>query len=247
VPRIILLVVIVVASAVGCATPQPVVRLSPIGPDVVWRSGRAIVSQQTPDLKAAVAFERMAEQRLVFRVELQNLAPQRQDVGPHQITYRTCVRPRSCGSQKRVIDPEERLLALDVARSRTRASQQDSAGLGGALLMLNAVATVGAVAQGDSKQASRLASDGLLLAESTSHSNERHDQQVASIEAEKLDWAASALRRTTLGPDQGIAGMVHLPLDLEATRIWLGVTVDENTLWFGFEQGVISVAPAPRQ
>ena len=237
---------VVIVSAVGCATPHPVVRLSPTSPDVVWRSGRAIVSQQTPDVKVAVAFERMAEQRLVFRVELQNLGPQRQDVGPHQMIYKACVTPTSCGPRTRVIDPEERLLALDVARSRTRASQQTSAGLGAALLMLNAVATVGAAASGKGEQAARLAGDGLLLAESTSHSIERHDQQIASIEAEKLDWAASALRRTTLGPEQGIAGMVHLPLELEATRIWLGVTIDGPTLWFGFEQRVIAAAPAPR-
>jgi hypothetical protein len=247
VPRIILLVVIVVASAFGCATPQPVVRLQPTSPDVVWRSGRAIVSQQTTDLKVAVAFERMAEQRLVFRVELQNLGPQRRDVGPHQMVYRTCVKPPSCGPRRNVIDPEQRLLALDVARSRTRASQQDSAGLGAALLMLNAVATVGAVAAGEGEQAAHLASDGLLLAQGTSQSIERHDQQIASIEADKLDWAASALRRTTLGPEQGIAGMVNLPLNLEATRIWLGVTIDGTTLWFGFEQIVIAVAPAPSQ
>jgi hypothetical protein len=236
---------VVIGSAFGCATPQPVVRLQPTSPDVVWHSGRAIVTQQTGDVRVAVAFERMAEERLVFRVELQNLGPLRQDVGPHQLIYKTCVKPPSCGPHRRVIDPEERLLALDVARSRTRASQTNSAGLGVALLMLNAVATVGAASQGNSGQASHLASDGLMIAESTSHSIERHDQQITSIEAEKLDWAASALRRTTLGAEQGIAGMVHLPLDLEATRIWLGVTIDGPTLWFGYEQRVIVAAPAP--
>jgi hypothetical protein len=241
--RAIAILVMVVSSAFGCATPQPVVRLHPTGKDVVWHSGRAIVSKQTPELRVAVAFERMAEERLVLRVELQNLGPQSRDVGPHMMVYLACAPPRPCGSRTSVIDPEERLLALDVARSRTRASQTTSAGLGAALLMLNAVATVGAVAQGKGHQAAHLASDGLMVAESTSQSIERHDQQITTIEAEKLDWAASALRRTTLGAQQGIAGLVHLPLNLEATRIWFGVTIDGPPLWFEFEQVVIAAAP----
>jgi hypothetical protein len=246
VPRIAAAVLIVIASAFGCATPQPVVRLHPTSPDVVWHSGRAIVTQQTSGVRVAVAFERMAEQRLVFRVEFQNLGPQPRDVGPHLMVYRSCTQPQQCGPRTKVIDPEDRLLALDVARSRTRASQQTSAGWGAALLMLNAVATVGTAAQGRGEEASRLASDGLMLAESTSHSIERHENQIAMIEAEKVDWAVSALRRTTLGAQQGIAGFVHVPLDLESTRIWLGVLADGPPLWFGFEQRVIVAVPPGR-
>jgi hypothetical protein len=244
--RTIPLAVIVIASAFGCATPQPVVRLHPTSPDVVWHSGRAIVTRQTSNVRVAVAFERMAEERLMFRVEFQNLGPQPRDVGPHLIVYRSCIQPQQCGPRTRVIDPEERLLALDVARSRRRASQTNEAGLGAALVLLNAVATVGTAAQGKGEEASRLASDGLMLAESTSHSIQRHEDQIAMIEAEKVDWAASALRRTTLGAQQGIAGFVHVPLEVESTRIWLGVLADGPPLWFGFEQRVIVATPAGR-
>jgi hypothetical protein len=240
--RTIPIAVIVIASAFGCATPQPVVRLHPTSSDVVWHSGRAIVTRQTSNVRVAVAFERMAEERLVFRVEFQNLGPQPLDAGPHLIVYRSCTQPQQCGPRTKVIDPEKRLLALDVARSRTRANQTNEAGLGAALLMLNAVATVGIAAQGKGEAASHLASDGLMLAESTSHSIERHENQITMIEAEKVDWAASALRRTTLGPQQGIAGLVHVPLHLESAQIWLGVLTDGPPLWFGFEQRVIAVA-----
>ena len=232
-------------SFIGCVTPGPVVRLHPAASDVIWHSGRAIVTRQVGDLRVAVAFERMEEGRLAFRVEAQNHGSGTLDIGPHQMSYRTCRPPAPCGPRTPVVDPEETLVALDVARSRERASQTNEAGFGAALLMLNLVATVGAAANGNSEQAADLATNGMLLADSTASSIERHENTIRVLDAQKINWAAASLRRTTLFPGQGIAGLVQVPLDPRATRVWLRVRSDDPDLWFEFEQVLVGASAAP--
>ena len=53
-----------------------------------------------------------------------------------------------------------------------------------------------------------------------------------------LLWANVALRRSTVAPGHGVAGLVYLPIDLKARYLWIHVRAGGQTFPFGFRQTV---------
>jgi hypothetical protein len=241
-PTLILLAL----STFGCFAPSPVVRLHPRNEQVVWHSGRAIVARETPGYRVAVAFDHLAEGSAAMRLEVVNSGSARFDVDPARMQYSTCTSPTICGLRRPVIDPEERLIALDESASEERASQANDAALGGTLMLLNVTASAAALAAGKPKEANRMLDDGARIGAQTSADIERSEHREAVLEAARIDWSASALRRTTLFPGQSVAGFVYLPVDTRASIVWLGVELAGQDIWFTFDQVQVSTGPPPR-
>jgi hypothetical protein len=51
---------------------------------------------------------------------------------------------------------------------------------------------------------------------------------------------AAALRRTTLFPGQGLAGLVYVPVDETTTTLWLCMKAHDRSVWFPFQQTVMA-------
>jgi hypothetical protein len=234
----VLLLLACAAGLSGCFTPAPVIRLTPDMPGVVWQDGRAIVASERPGLRVAVAFEEATDQ-IAMRVELQNTSEHQLDVDPSKMLYRTCTEPNACTLPMSVIDPEQVLIELDQARASEQAAQANDATVGAVFVLLNATASVAAVASGDTRQASRSLRDGAEVAARTDESIDRHEANIAGIEGTRYKWSAVAMRRTTLFPGKSMAGFVYLPIDPNANLVWLSVRVHGQDNWFSFKQQVI--------
>src|SRR5215831_2015707 len=59
-------------AALGCATPAPLVRLAPIGPNTAWVSGRPVIAKEDAGIRVAVAFDQQVDDALGMRVEVEN-------------------------------------------------------------------------------------------------------------------------------------------------------------------------------
>jgi hypothetical protein len=221
----------------GCATATPVVRLRPTDPDVVWRSGRAVVTRESPSLRVAAAFDRQRGDRLAIRLEIQNLTLPRLELDPQQVTYQRCAPGDQCGPFWAVANPEAALFALDARRGQEQAAAENSRSWGTALLLLNAVGGVAAAASGHGRLAGHFANSAVVDVSVAAADADRHDGQVASIDWEREQWETEALRRTTLFPSQGLAGMVYLPVvDDNSVVIKLRVELGDQTFVFPFSE-----------
>jgi hypothetical protein len=227
----------------GCATAGPVVRVYPDEPNAVWRAGRGIVEREVNGARVAVAFDRQDEDRLVFRVEVENTGADRFDVEPKNVGYIPCVGDK-CQRMQPVADPEAALVAIDVARSRERASASNSETASGVLLLLGLFAEVGAIASGDGRAAARIAVDSAAVASDAETSAARSERTIDSLSAAKVSWEAAALRRTTLFPGRGLAAEVYLPINPSVTNLKVGVKVRQESCWFPFRQ-VVVYTPEP--
>ncbi len=229
-------------ALVGCATPAPLVRLTPKSADVIWVGGRASVQQETAGVRVASAFEHQDGRTLGLRVEIENHTAGRVEVDPGDITFTTCLDEtvRSCAPTQRVIDPEQMLAGLDAAESRAVAENANSQTFLGTMVLLSAVGDVASIASGHAN-----ASTGVNTAVTASvmeGDRAAGDSTQSSIAVRRQIWSDQALRRNTLYPGQGTDGLVYLPIDLRAGYVWLHANVAGSLFHFRFEQVVTQVA-----
>jgi hypothetical protein len=239
------LFVVLAIALVGCATPAPLVRLTPRATDVIWVGGRASVQQEEAGVRVASAFEHQDGRTLGVRVEIDNHTAARLEVGPGDITFTTCVDETiaSCAPTLRVIDPEQVLAALDVAQSRGAADAASSQAFLGTMVLLSAVGDVASVAGGHphpSVGLNTLATANLMESDSATR-----DREQSTIAVQRQIWSNQALRRNTLDPGQGTGGLVYLPINLRAGYVWLHATVAGSVFHFRFEQ-IVTQATIPR-
>jgi hypothetical protein len=231
----------------GCATPQPIIRLDPRSTDIFWVAGRPSIQREATGIRAAVAFERQNGQVLGVRVEVENLTAAPLDVKPQDFSYVVCSAETaaSCGPAKRIIDPENVLAELDTRASRETAAAINDSQAWTALVLLSAVGEVGAAARGRAR-----GTTGLQTAEAANQMQNvgfHHDRVAAQIADQRQQWADVALRRNTLFPGQGVAGLVYIPTEVDghARFVWLTERAGGSVIPFCFEQVVTPVAPAP--
>jgi hypothetical protein len=243
-PRRVAAPLLVIAAVLaGCATPAPLVRLTPMSPNVLWVSGRASVTRDEAGLRVAVAFEHQDGPTLGLHVEILNGTAGALDVDPHEFTFTTCLGEAvaSCAVTQRVIDPEQVLMSLDARQSNARADAANSQALLGTLVVLNAVGDVATIASG---HADAHTGEGTLAAASLASADAAsRDSSLASISVQQAIWSNEALRRNTLLPQRGTAGRVYIPIDLNAQIVWLHVRAGGRDFSFPFQQIVTPLTP----
>jgi hypothetical protein len=242
-PRLSALVPILIGTLAGCATPSPIFQLSPRSQDVIWVGGRGSMQKEIEGVRVAAAFEHQDGNSLGLRLEIQNVTPDRLEVGPRNVTFTACsdLAVATCAPTRQAIDPEAVLAALDERQSRERASATNSQAALGTLVFLSAVADVATIASGKADSTTGLATASTAnLAASDAASR---DSSLASIDVQRQLWSNEAFRRNTLLPGQGAAGHVFIPIYPEASIVWLHVTVGPRRFSFPFTQTVIHVNP----
>jgi hypothetical protein len=227
--------------ATGCATPLPVIRLSPRSPDAIWVAGRSVLTYQQGGVRAAAAFDHQDGETVAFRVEVENDSADRLEVDPKAIWFVTCTTESECSPGQRVVDPEDRLLALDEQRSNQQVQTANSQTASAVLVFLSATADIAAAARGHVRDVGQSTAAAASVSEASGQSGER---ALAHIDSERLTWSTAALRRTTLFSGHGAAGFVFLPVVPSAKYVWLNVPVSGHPFWFSFDQTVF--APAKR-
>lgn len=219
----------------ACATASPVVRLQPQGTDVVWVAGRAVLASARDGIRVAAAFDHQDGQAIAFRVEIANDTAERFDVDPKDMHFAACSAEPSCAGKRKVMDPEQKLLALDHARSQEEANAQNLLVASTSLVLLSVASDAAAMSRGSQH---RPGDRALLASLSVDNSAARSERAVGNINTDRVVWAMSAFRRTTLLPGQGAAGLVYVPLKPGAKYVRLELNVRGQDFVFPFEQTV---------
>jgi hypothetical protein len=241
----ILVVFFATIALAGCIAPEPVLRLSPLSHEVVWSEGRAAQVKGNAVARVAVAFERewtLANRPLVgFRVEIQNVSADPFLVVPSRFYYAVCSRPadgkgRACLPSHPAVNPEQVLLDLDMEHARKQAGAANEEALGGALFFLNLAAGMANVANGNRRGLGAAAAGAAVSSSIISSASAEGEAENANYESARSNWSDTALRKTTVLPGQGAAGIVFIDRQLDAREIVLAVRIDDKALDFPFEQ-----------
>jgi hypothetical protein len=226
----------------GCATPQPIVRLEPrTVSQALWVSGRAVLEKEIGGVRVATAFELQDGKTLGVRVEIENDTAAPFEVSPGDITFMTCPAPnnQTCVGSWNVVDPEEALEAVDEQQSRAVADANNRAVMDTTLVLLSAAADVGQIATGHTDAGTGVRTAALAANGQANIAAE--GQQMSALDDRRALWSNTALRRNTIAPGHGAAGLVFLPIDPKAEYIWLHVRAGGQIFPFGFRQTVRQV------
>jgi len=244
--RSILLVgALATATLAGCFAPEPVLRLSPLSHEVVWNEGRAAQVKENDVARVAVAFERewtLANRPMVgFRVEIQNVSDKPFLVVPSHFYYAVCSRTadgkgRLCQLSHPAVNPEQLLLDLDIQHARDQAHAANDEALGSALLFLDLAAGMANVAKGNGRGVGAAVTGAAVSGSIVSSASADGNAEAANYEFARSNWSATALRKTTLLPGKGAAGVVLIDRQLDAREIVLAVRIEDKALDFPFEQ-----------
>jgi hypothetical protein len=243
--RRILLVGFATTALASCFAPEPVLRLRPLSHEVIWNEGRAAQVKENAVARVAVAFERewsLADHPMVgFRVEIQNVSANPFLVVPSRFYYAACSRSadgkvRACQPSRPAMNPEQVLLNLDVEHSRKQAGAANEEALGAALLFLDLAAGMANVAKGNPRGAGVAMAGAAASSSMMSSAEAEGNAEAANYESARSIWSSTALRKTTVLPGGGAAGIVFVDRQLDAREIVLAVRIDDETLDFPFEQ-----------
>ena len=232
--------------SIGCATPAPVLRLSPQTKDVVWVGGTEATTRAGKTVRAAVAFAREQGNQIAFRVEIENLTDTSVLLEPARFYAMTCARKgtpptRTCGATRLVTDPERMLLALDLKRSRDNAGNANAEAFWGTMVLLDATMGMAGVVGGHGRATTNALVAMDLSADAMQSVITRDQIQSTGYELERANWSAIALRKTTLFPGKKVAGLVFTERDESASEVWLHVRIGDDVLVFPFNQTVHQV------
>jgi len=234
------LVFIGVAGALaGCATLPPVYQLSPSVSDVTWSAGRPVVQRELDGVQVAVAFTQPAPDKLGLRVQISNVAAEGFEVSPKNVTFTACSGTvnASCAPTAWVMDPETELARLDRGARDETASAAAAQGALTFLLVLNAVADVGAIASGHADRST--GSGTAATADLMDSTAANHQHALGQLQTEWDFWANAALRRSTVAPGQSVAGVVMVPVYPKARYLWLHVKIGPRQFSFRFDQAAV--------
>jgi hypothetical protein len=225
-----------VVVSIGCATPAPLVRLHPHAEEVVWVSGRAAVEQERDGVRVAAAFEHQHGKRLGVRIEVQNLTDEKMVISPDDVTFVTCKQGpnQDCSKIKMVYDPDEILTSLDEESSREEADAANDRAFATPLLILSAVGDVASI--GSRRYNGTRGLQTHAIAAEIRDRDAELDRTQANIGNERQHWADVALRRNTLYPGRGVAGLVYVPVRPAARYVWLRIQAGDRPFTFCFRQ-----------
>jgi hypothetical protein len=233
---IVVWIAVSLVPLIGCATPAPLVRLHPHDEDVVWVSGRAAVEREKRGVRVAAAFEHQHGRRLGLRIEIQNLTDEEMEISADDVTFVTCNNgpEEGCSKIKQVYDPEEVLTALDETSSREHASATNDRAFATPFLILSAIGDVASIPSRKYDGVRGLQTSA--IAEQVRERDAQNDRTQEHLGSERQLWADVALRRNTLYPGRGVAGLVYMPVRPKARYLWLQVQAGDRPFTFCFRQ-----------
>ena len=242
------LAVLVAAATTGCASAEPVLRLTPLSNNVVWVAGEAAVIKEGKLARVAVAFARQQDDLVGFRIEIENTANAPILVDPSNFYYAACTRSadaqkRNCHPARWAVDPEKMLLALDIERSRQKANTMNAESLMAPILFLDLAVAVAGTASPNHRTTALALGAADLTAATLGAIQSDGQQQASGYELKRANWEAAAFRKTTLLPGTRAAGLVYVDRDLAANELALQIRIGDETLDFPFKQALVDARP----
>ena len=225
----------------SCHSPVPISKLKANSTETIWNYGREYTVNESNNITTFVAFERSYDEFLIFNVEVVNNSETSVLISPEESyyipvynkhdnimfdgvydweMYKDSIDHVVCWDYKLFsIDPEEKLLEIDMNISRGEAEQKNQATYNIIAASLDVAAGV-AIAASDNTSDEDVDEWFDLAAER--REERRIDEinlqnSIVSFKDNRNYWESRVLRKTTLIPNYSINGKVFFPRERCAT------------------------------
>ena len=211
----------------SCFSPKPIIRLSPENEDTRFNHGRAMVTQTKGNYEVSIGYESFSKDHLIFNIEVINMSDETVLVDPAN-GYMT---DRENIKVARAINPEAKLLKMEMDASRQEANAKNW-GVAGAVLVTSLV-VAHAVADDDNHCNDN---DPDLFA--FVDGNDSSPRQVDYTEQPSF-WADETLRITHLEPNYRLNGQVLFPRIDNRRHLLLNFPIGDEVFSVTFKQKII--------
>ena len=238
---------LILIAGTAC-TRAPVYRLHSTVPDETadWLQGRKYVTRSTDSVTATLAYVRTNSSGHLFDLHLENRSRDTVIANPAHLfadTYQVVPDPDTSRQISRyvltervfAVDPEKKLIAIDIGRERAKAQEQTSS----ALYLVSTAAAIGVDAADGADTPEEDAEDAAEQAErEASRTNDRirYEQRTEQLRTERIHWSKDTFRKTTLPPQTGVRGYVYLPVVHDARYLLVHVGLFEDHVVFPYRQ-----------
>lgn len=227
--------------ALQACSPKPVFRMSPVADETSWLSGREYVVSDNDSVMVVLAYYRHMGDLFYFDIEIVNLSDEPLHVAPEQFYYTAYtgdpLLEGTLAHNRDALNPEEKLLGLDLAASKVDADRRTTAGFDAAFLTLGLVGDMAALSTGASgEEMSWRMHDRTNMAIEMEIRDERFRRSLDNVAEARNIWELDMLRKTDLQPDEYVRGMVAFPLRESAHYYDLIFTVNGFDHRFRYEQ-----------
>ncbi|GJM35623.1 MAG: hypothetical protein DHS20C18_46240 [Saprospiraceae bacterium] len=217
----------------SCFTPKSVVRINPEGENVRWNYGQAFARQKLGELEVQAAFSSYDKNFVMFDVEVINYSQEEVLVSPEYLFL------EADGRQYKAIDPERKLLSMEIDESRRDAGRKNLAVAIGAAAVVGAVAAIASDSDDnegvDNDNNEELAVTSLYVGATIAPAVAQRPLPPPGPENSWF-WSDFALRKTTLGPNEKVSGRVMFPRNDGLARIILVAPIKEEIFRLNFQQ-----------
>jgi len=244
--------ILLAAVIFAACSPEPVMRLQQDADDesevTAYRGMEYLISDKDSS-SAILAYYRHIEGRVIMDLEVMNFSDETIRFEPANFTYvlhgEKFDLDRETGggewrtykfAEGRAIDPEDRLLNIDLDTSRAVARERTSRAIDGvafALYVANEVSAAGRETSDDrAYREARRTRDALIRADR----RDNFYRNVASMSDNRVYWETETLRTTDLMPGESIAGEISFPANNDARIIEIIVHIGEDEHRFLYRQ-----------
>lgn len=220
--------VFIIAS---CATPSPVVRITPKETKTTWEQGKEFVSYQKNDFTIHCAYHGINDKSLIFDVEVINNSPEDFLLAPEQFVMYTDSGKWDPITNQIVYstfpinatDPEYELLKLEMEESVTIAKMKNNQ-TASAIVAIVSIPVIAAAAISDANDSNdnneeevevsrteMAATSTIVTLDAINEGQVNNANNMGTIYDNQNVWLQHALRKTTLGPGESLRGLIYFP------------------------------------
>ncbi len=208
----------------SCATPNPVVRLTPKETKTTWENGKEFTSYYKDGIVAHCAYQGTNEKYIIFDVEIINTTDENLLACPEKMVMYT-----DSGKWDPLInqivystfpiyaaDPEEEILKNELAQSQLEASQKNlaTASIAAAAITLPVLVATASADAHDTHQRAITRTEAAAAAAGTTLDMMDFSQEMNNIRSDLIysstnAWINYSLRKTTLSKNESVRGLVY--------------------------------------
>jgi hypothetical protein len=234
----------------ACATPAPVIRLSPstVENSDYWNLGQHFVYASDNNILYECGFNRVENNNLIFDVKITNQSDTTILVDPALFMQEVYNNDNKLIVKTNAFDPELVLVGLNINENIEKAKAKNAAAfmIGAAIISAGALVAVSASNKSEEKKevmynsidASRTVTEGTAGAAMVSASARAEDNWT-----QHKSLSEAFLRKTTLAKGYYIDGEVHFQYNEDATWYRLIFQADKSQVDFNFRQSKIYNIP----
>lgn len=228
--------------ASSCVSPIPISQLSNEKEEGRWISGRKFLSQQEGNHILTLSYYKNEGEMLIFDMLYDNRSKEEIIFNPTMASIQALSADKKLLSHEKGLDPESKLLRIDIEESRERAYEANQAISN---LILTATEASLDIAQINDPELSE-EEKRLATAERDRFRFERRanmaDQEayLRSIRNSRVYWEEAPVRKTTVGSNEYISGKLFFPRNREAKYYLVDIDIPGKAKFkFEFEQEII--------